>query len=195
MNTFAAGPTSATRSSTLDAFVIRAAEPSDAAAMSALMGSPGVFEGTLQTPHAAVASRVDMLGKIDTHTVRLVAVLPGAAGSTERLAGFAGLFLPHTSLRRMHARSLAITVAQEFQGQGLGDLLMHKVLDWADNWAGVLRTELTVFADNTRAIALYQSHGFVQEGVLRAYALRGGAYGDALTMARLHPQQPKLPLA
>jgi hypothetical protein len=48
---------------------IRAAEPADAAAMSALMGSPGVFEGTLQMPYAAVASRVERFSKIDSNSV------------------------------------------------------------------------------------------------------------------------------
>jgi L-phenylalanine/L-methionine N-acetyltransferase len=70
---------------------------------------------------------------------------------------------------------------------------MTGLLDWADNWAAVLRIELTVFTDNARAIALYQRHGFAQEGVMRAYALRDGAYADALAMARLHPRPPALP--
>jgi L-phenylalanine/L-methionine N-acetyltransferase len=117
-----------------------------------------------------------------------------AATGAERITAHAGLFTSHTSLRRMHARGLGITVGKDFQGQGLGDRLMHELLEWADHWAGVLRVELTVFTDNTRAIALYQRHGFAQEGVLRAYALRGGEYVDALSMARLHPQPPKLPL-
>jgi L-phenylalanine/L-methionine N-acetyltransferase len=195
MDTRVSAHKATTHTSALDGTVIRAAEPNDAAEISALMGSPGVFEGTLQMPYAAVASRVEMLTKIDTNAVRLVAVQRDAATGAERMAAHAGLFTSHTSLRRMHARGLGITIGKEFQGQGLGDRLMHGLLDWADNWAGVLRTELTVFTDNARAITLYQRHGFVQEGVLRAYALRGGDYVDALSMARLHPQPPKLPLA
>jgi L-phenylalanine/L-methionine N-acetyltransferase len=172
---------------------IRAAEPADAAAMSALMGSPGVFEGTLQMPYAAVASRVERFSKIDSNSVVLVAVQPHAETGAERIVAHAGLFTPQTSLRRMHVRGLGITVALDVQGQGIGDRLMTGLLDWADNWAAVLRIELTVFTDNARAIALYQRHGFAQEGVMRAYALRDGAYADALAMARLHPQPPALP--
>jgi L-phenylalanine/L-methionine N-acetyltransferase len=173
---------------------IRAAEPADAAAMSALMGSPGVFEGTLQMPYAAVASRVERFSKIDTNSVLLVAVQPHSETGAERVVGHAGLFTPQTSLRRMHVRGLGITVAKDVQGQGIGDRLMTGLLDWTDNWAAVLRIELTVFTDNARAIALYQRHGFVQEGVMRAYALRDGRYVDALAMARLHPRPPALPL-
>jgi L-phenylalanine/L-methionine N-acetyltransferase len=171
---------------------IRAAEPTDAAAMSALMGSQGVFEGTMQMPYAAVASRLERFSKIDTHSAMLVAVHSDAASGTERIVAHAGLFVPQTSLRRMHVRGLGIVVAKDCQGQGIGDRLMTALLDWADNWAGVLRIELTVFTDNTRAIALYQRHGFVQEGIMRAYALRDGVYADTLAMARLHPKQPLL---
>jgi L-phenylalanine/L-methionine N-acetyltransferase len=150
--------TAKANSSALGGLVIRAAEPSDAAEMSALLGSPGVFEGTLQTPYAAVASRIDMLSKIDPLAVRLVAIQRDATTGVERMVAHAGLFASHTSLRRMHARSLAITVGKDFQGQGVGDRLMHGLLDWADNWAGVLRTELTVFTDNALTLKVF-AHG------------------------------------
>jgi L-phenylalanine/L-methionine N-acetyltransferase len=171
---------------------IRAAEPGDAAAISALMGRTGVFEGTQQMPYAAVASRLERFSAVDANCARLVAVHSDATSGTERIVAHAGLFIPHTSLRRMHVRGLGIAVAKDCQGQGVGDRLMTGLLDWADNWAGVLRIELTVFTDNTHAIALYQRHGFVQEGVMRAYALRDGVYADTLAMARLHPKQPLL---
>ena len=48
--------------------------------------------------------------------------------------------------------------------------------DYADRWAGVLRLELTVFVDNTPAIALYRKFGFEIEGTNRAFALRDGTY-------------------
>ena len=67
-----------------------------------------------------------------------------------------------------------------------------RLLDWADNWAGVLRVELTVHADNERAMALYRSMGFEEEGRHRAYAIKDGRYVDALCMARLHPNPPQI---
>jgi L-phenylalanine/L-methionine N-acetyltransferase len=173
-------------------YTIRAAEPADAAAMSALIGSDGVFEGTLQMPYAAVTSRVEFLSKTELTAVRLVAVVQQPETGAELIVGHAGLFNTHTSLRRMHARVLAITVAVDWQGRGVGEQLMSALMDWADNWAGVLRIELTVFADNAQAIKLYERHGFAKEGVMRAFALRDGAYIDALAMARLHPHPVKL---
>jgi putative acetyltransferase len=88
---------------------------------------------------------------------------------------------------------LAIAIASGFQGRGLGRRMMARLLDWADNWGGVLRIELNVQADNERAIALYKSLGFAEEGRHRSYALRNGRYVDSLSMGRLHPQQPLLP--
>lgn len=169
---------------------IRAAEPSDAAAISALMGSEGVFEGTLQMPLLPVASRLERFSKIDINSLSIVAL--SQADSQEQIVGHAALFQTHNSLRRAHSRGLGITVAQGWQGQGVGEKLMAEAMRWADDWAGVLRIELTVFADNARAIALYERHGFVREGVMRAFALQGGVYADALAMARLHPKPPVL---
>jgi L-phenylalanine/L-methionine N-acetyltransferase len=169
---------------------IRAAEPADAAAISALIGSEGVFEGTLQMPLMAVASRVERYSKVDINSLHIVAV--HATDDGEQIVGAAVLFQTHHSLRRAHTRGLGITVAFGWQGQGIGHKLMEAAMNWADNWAGVLRIELTVFADNARAIALYERHGFVREGVMRAFAMRDGAYADALAMSRLHPKPPAL---
>jgi L-phenylalanine/L-methionine N-acetyltransferase len=173
-------------------FTIRAAEPNDAAAISAQLGEEGVFEGTLQMPYAAVASRIERFSQTSPHAVRLVAVQRDPASGAERIVGCAGLYPNSPSLRQAHVRMLGIGVGKAWQGQGVGSLLLTALLDWADNWAGVLRVELTVYTDNERAIALYQRHGFVAEGTLRANALRAGQYVDSLTMARLHPVQPLL---
>jgi putative acetyltransferase len=112
------------------------------------------------------------------------------AGS--EIVGSAGLHCLGTSLRRAHVRSLAIGIASEWQGRGLGRRLIERLLDWADNWGGVLRVELHVHADNERAIGLYRSLGFADEGRHRAFSLSGGRYLDSLSMARLHPNPPSL---
>jgi putative acetyltransferase len=168
---------------------IRRARPADAAAITAQFAEPDVYGSTLQMPHPSE----------ELWLQRLTANNPAPPGSAELVlaavvdgqpVGLAGLHPEGSSARRRHAMSLGITVAGAHQGQGVGNALMATLLDYADNWAQVLRVELTVFHDNARAIRLYERHGFVHEGRLRAYALRAGVYVDALAMARLHPRQP-----
>ena len=52
--------------------------------------------------------------------------------------------------------------------------------------------ELHVHADNDRAMALYRSLGFTEEGRHRAFALKAGRYVDCFSMARLHPHPPSV---
>ena len=166
--------------------VIRATEPSDAAGLSAVFGRLGTVEGTLQVPDMAVASRIEHLQKIDPRDCRLVAVAGGD------IVGGAGLHVVGMSLRRQHVRALGIGIVPEWQGRGLGRRMIERLLDWADNWAGVLRVELHVHADNGRAKKLYESLGFVEEGLHRGYSLKGGQFVDSYSMARLHPKPPAI---
>ncbi|MEX5533467.1 GNAT family N-acetyltransferase, partial [Pseudomonas syringae] len=61
---------------------------------------------------------------------------------------------------------------------------MRTLIDLCDNWLSVERIELTVFADNQHAIALYEQFGFETEGRARRFALRNGQLVDALYVAR-----------
>ncbi|SFN39480.1 GNAT family N-acetyltransferase [Variovorax sp. OV329] len=170
-----------------DSIVIRSAEPADAERISELMGSSGVFEQLLQMPDVPVASRIETLRVTDAQICRLVAL------DGDRVVAHAGLHKTQNSIRRQHVRGLGIAIASSHQGQGLGRALMERLLRWADGWGAVLRIELTVNADNERAIALYSRLGFMHEGRHLAYALRNGQYVDAIAMARMHPCPPMLP--
>lgn len=169
---------------------IRRATTQDAAAWARILGDPAVYPGTLQLPHpseerwATQLADIQQPGKAD---LLLVAERDGG------VVGSGGLHPVGPSLRRRHAMMLGITVLSAAQGQGVGTALMQALCDYADCWAQLLRLELTVFADNERAIALYRRFGFEVEGTHRAFALRDGAYVDALAMARLHPDPPRLP--
>jgi putative acetyltransferase len=88
--------------------------------------------------------------------------------------------------------AIGMAVHSAWQGKGVGGALMRALCSLADGWLNVTRLELTVFTDNERALALYRKFGFEIEGTLRAYALRDGAYVDALSMSRLHPDPPRL---
>jgi putative acetyltransferase len=167
----------------------RRAEPGDAEALAQLMADPAVFAGLLQLPYPGVEAwrkRLESRAH-EQDQLHLLAVTEGT------VIGSAGLHSLAWTPRRKHVAGLGIAVAAAWQGKGVGDELMRRLLDWADNWAGYLRLELTVYVDNARAIALYRKHGFVEEGISRAHALRDGVYVDSLMMARLHPRPPRLP--
>jgi len=70
-----------------------------------------------------------------------------------------------------------------------GDALMTALIERAERWMQMTRLELEVYVDNAAAVALYRKHGFVEEGRLRSYAFRDGAYVDVYSMARLRPAQ------
>jgi putative acetyltransferase len=168
--------------------VYRRAASSDAEALSRLMGEPEVLRNTLQLPMPSPEiwrKRLDAQ-IADPNQIHIVAL------HGDGLIGSAGLHPAGASLRMRHVASLGIGISRAWWGRGVATELMRRLLDWADNWAGLLRIELGVFPDNERAIALYQRFGFEHEGTQRALALRDGEYVDSLMMARLHPRQPQI---
>jgi L-phenylalanine/L-methionine N-acetyltransferase len=169
------------------AIVVRRVEPRDAEAIVACLSHPAIARALLQLPYGSVEFWRKRIADMPhgTADIMLVAERGGV------VVGNAGLTAA-THQRRRHAVNMGISVLPEVQGQGVGSALMAALLDYADNWAHVLRVELNVFTDNTGAIALYKKFGFVHEGTHRAYALRDGQYADVHCMARLHPKPPML---
>lgn len=159
------------------AFTVRALERDDAAAMTALFSLRETQRQTLQLPYPDPAVWQRRLAAQRGHDL-------AAIDSQGRLIGEASLFF-HESPRQRHAAEIAIAVADDWQRRGVGNALMTALLDLADNWLGLDRVALTVYSDNSGAIALYHKFGFVSEGLMRCYALRDGQYCDALHMARL----------
>lgn len=157
--------------------VIRAARVDDAVALTALMNLPRYRDGTLRLPHQRPEQTRRWLESEGAEALNLVAALDGA------LVGLAGL--DRYRGRRAHAAGIGVGVHDDHHGRGIGSALIAELIDAADNWLGLRRLELTVYADNTRAIRLYERFGFVAEGIQRDYAFRAGRFVDVLGMARL----------
>ncbi|TBY61833.1 GNAT family N-acetyltransferase [Rhizobium leguminosarum bv. viciae] len=81
-----------------------------------------------------------------------------------------------------HRGSLAMGIVPDYRGRGLGRRLIDAALDEARQ-ESFIRVELSVHADNARAIALYEKVGFLPEGVLRRSVLIDGRFIDTVTMA------------
>jgi len=153
------------------------------------MSDPEVFGGLLQMPYP---SEEMWQARLSDGAASVKADLLLVAERDGEVVGQAGLFSPGAAPRRRHVMGLGISVGAAAQGQGVGTALMTALCDYADNWVGCLRIELTVYTDNEIALRLYRNFGFEIEGTSRSYALRDGAYVDVYAMARLHPNPPTI---
>ena len=86
--------------------------------------------------------------------------------------------IPSTS----HCGVFGIAVLQPFRGRGVARALIGMTLSAARAF-GLQRIELTVHADNTRAMRLYERTGFVAEGVMHKARRIDGRYKDVVIMA------------
>lgn len=166
-----------------EGLVLRSAQASDLADIAVLMNLPGVRYGTLGLPFQSDKAVADHLAK-PIVGASIVAVLDEQIVAHAELVRQLG--------RRSHVGSVALAVHDAWQGQGIGRCMMNALIDTADRWLGLRRLELQVFSDNLAAIALYRKLGFVEEGCLRAYAIRDGLLTDALTMARFVEPLPRM---
>ena len=102
-----------------------------------------------------------------------------AARAANQLVGYAGI--ARLGLLRPYEYEIhTIGVDPAFQGRGIGRLLLDALLHYADG-----AVYLEVRTDNTPAIALYRSAGFVEIGLRKRYYRVSGA--DAYTMRRSAP--------
>ncbi len=98
------------------------------------------------------------------------------------LVGNLGLW-PDANPASAHVAWLGMSVAAGCRGVGAGGALLEAALRWAAT-AGYLRAVLGVFPENAGAIAFYERHRFVREGLRHAQYRRGDKYHDEMLMAR-----------
>jgi putative acetyltransferase len=160
-----------------DDILIRALEPGDIPDLTEAWNQPLAYAGTLQLPFTSVDARQKRTASTPATLTRLVAVIGG------KVIGCLGL--ERFENRRSHAGQFGMAVHDAYAGRGAGTALLAAAIDLADNWLNLKRLELSAYADNARAVALYERFGFEREGINRAYAWRNGAYVDSISMARL----------
>jgi homoserine dehydrogenase len=104
------------------------------------------------------------------------------------LAFEGGRLVGHVTVQREqhpvthHVGSLAIAVAADVRGRGIGRRLMEEALAWSTG-AGIEKLVLSVYPHNEAAIALYRSFGFVEEGRLARHSRKSYGYEDEILMA------------
>lgn len=92
-----------------------------------------------------------------THEIELIAFVDG------KVAGTAGIEAVGAKDKVRHRAEFGISVLKEYWGLGIGRALLEACIKCAKE-AGYAQLELTVVAENARAIALYQKAGFVEYG-------------------------------
>lgn len=177
---------------------LRIAEPSDAAALAALLTDVAAdSDMLLQAPGEPIPAAQIRAFLTASHGRGLtilaevnnlpIGVIMSHAGET---ANERGCF------------SIALAIAAPWRGQGLGRVLITALTEWARQHAQGWRLELTVIAGNQPARRLYQRMGFVEEGVLRGRFRLHGQSQDEIRMGLLLracplaslPPSPCLPL-
>lgn len=84
--------------------------------------------------------------------------------------------------RRMsHRAELGMTVKKAFWNQGIGSMLLERLIKYAKEH-GIELIYLEVRSDNHAAIHLYEKYGFKQTGTLPAYFKIGNDYYDFWSM-------------
>lgn len=101
------------------------------------------------------------------------------------LAGNLGISAVSDQRKQRHRATLGIALKKKFWGKGLGNILIREA-EAAAKEMGFLQLELGVYADNERAIHLYESLGFENWGRSRnAFRLEDGTFRDEILMGKL----------
>lgn len=99
-----------------------------------------------------------------------------------KVVGSAGIEAVGAKYKVKHRADFGIGILQEYWGLGLGRALAMACIQCARQ-AGYLQLELTVVADNTRAVALYRSLGFVEFGRNpKGFHSRTGGFQEVIYM-------------
>lgn len=158
---------------------LRAAGPHDAEALCRLGNMPGVRAGTLRLPFDTPAFWQQRLAESRAESTWIVAEVDGV------VVGHGNL-IARTRPRIDHVGAIGVLAVQDDRaGRGIGSAILAALLGVADDWRGLKRVELEVFAGNAPAIRLYERHGFTIEGRRVKAAYNDGGYADLLMMARL----------
>ncbi len=159
--------------------VIRSLHPNDIHDLYEMITDPRVISTLIQLPSMEFQDEEKWIANKSPGSHRLIAELDG------KVIGSAGI-TQNLRARTTHSGHFGLMVHADYWGRGIGSALTAAALDLADNWLGLMRVELEVFADNPAAIHIYEKFGFEIEGTRRMAMFGGdGRFHDEHLMARL----------
>lgn len=87
--------------------------------------------------------------------------------------------------KEAHLGQLGIAILHEYWNMGIGRRLVTAALRWAEQHREMEIIQLSVFANNERAIQLYRNFGFMEYGrLLQGFRQPDGTYGDTILMSK-----------
>ena len=96
------------------------------------------------------------------------------------------VFLSQDRKRVSHTGSFGLMISQNYRGMGLGRMLVTALLEWAEKNPFIEKVSLGVYSTNHRAISLYKSLGFVEEGrKIKEFKMNENKYVDDILMYKL----------
>ena len=114
--------------------------------------------------------------------IEIVAVVDGV------IAGSAGIEAIGRKFKVQHRADFGISILREYWGLGIGQALLQASIECAEN-AGYAQLELTVVADNVRALTMYRKAGFVELGRNpKGFRSRVSGYQEVITMGLALPR-------
>jgi len=163
---------------------IRTAEPDDALALSQhinAISAEDVFNVIAPGEHDyTVEEEIARIEAYLAHPTQLLLVVESAGqiwGTVDCTSG--------TRKRIAHSVNVGISIAARLRNQGVGRLLLSTVLEWATAHPQIEKVTLGVLASNERALHLYTSLGFIEEGRrYRFVKYADGDYVDDILMYR-----------
>jgi RimJ/RimL family protein N-acetyltransferase len=87
-----------------------------------------------------------------------------------------------TKKRTAHTGEFGISVRKDFWGMGIGKALIARLIEWSKESGVIRKINLRVRSDNARAIHLYKSFGFKEEGVITRDFLIDDVFYDSIQM-------------
>jgi RimJ/RimL family protein N-acetyltransferase len=90
-----------------------------------------------------------------------------------------------SNLQVNHNCEIGMSILKKYRRKGIGKQLLTRLIDWAKS-KSIQRLELEVMSHNIPAIKLYESHGFIVEGIKsKAVKICENQYVDLILMVKL----------
>ena len=161
-------------------YQLRKPERSDVPALYDIKNDPDVV--AMLVGFTIGYSTADLEAWVERHRTAPDEALFVIADHDDRAIGHVGLYdIDH----RVQSAEFAIVIDRSAWGKGIGRACSRRLIEYGFDELNLRRISLEVLETNERAISLYRSLGFVDEGRMRQAHRKQGSWVDVLLMGLL----------